>query len=203
MYIPGPFVRTDEAATRQLVDAYAFGLLVTVDHEGLPMASHIPFLSGEQDGEWVLEGHVARPNQQSEAIQQGATALAIFQGPHAYVSPSWYEHPGVPTWNYDAVHVYGRLREVTGRAAGSIVERLAARFEGNGPEAWVPKYPDGMLKGIVCFVMADLAVQSKSKMSQNRPEVDRRGVIEALEGSDDANARAVCEIMRDNESHRR
>lgn len=200
MYIPGPFVRTDEAATRRLVDAYAFGLLVTTDREGLPTASHIPFLSREQDGEWILEGHVARPNQQSEAIQQGATALAIFQGPHAYVSPSWYQTPGVPTWNYDAVHVYGRLQEVTGQGAGSIVERLTAKFEGDGPEAWVPTYPDAMLKGIVCFGMTDLAVQSKTKMSQNRPEGDRRRVIEALEGSDDANARAVCEIMRNNET---
>lgn len=200
MYIPSPFRQHDDTRTRRVVADYAFGLLVTTDADGVPLASHIPFLSHDSDDGWVLEGHVARPNEQSGAIREGARALAVFQGPHAYISPTWYQTPGVPTWNYDAVHVYGRLREVTGEAAGSIVERLAARFEGGGPAAWTPSYPDKMLQGIVCFVMTDLEVQSKSKMSQNRPEADRRGVIEALSASDDPDAREVGAIMRNNET---
>lgn len=203
MYIPEPFIQNDEEKTRQLVDSHPFGLLVTTGHRGLPVASHIPFLNREIEGEWVLQGHVARPNEQSGHIRRGAWALAVFQGPHAYVSPTWYETPGVPTWNYAAVHVYGRLREVAGEGARSIIEHLAGRFEGDGPGAWVPAYPDTMLNGIVCFAMTELAVQSKSKMSQNRPDSDRKGVIEALGASGDPGSGGVCRLMRDNESRRR
>ena len=200
MYIPPAFLQTDDAKTRAVVDAYPFGLLVTTGRDGVPLASHIPFLSREADGRLVLEGHVARANDQAAHIRDGAVAVAVFQGAHTYVSPTWYESPGVPTWNYEAVHACGRLREATGDDAHCIVRRLARRFEGEGEQAWVPQYPARMLEGIVCFVMTDLTVQSKSKMSQNRSEADRRGVIEALSGSDDPNAQAVRRIMRDNDT---
>lgn len=199
MYIPKPFIQEDETKTRSLVDSYAFGLLVTTGRDGLPLASHIPFLSRGAGGALVLEGHVARPNEQSAHIRDGAAALAIFQGAHSYVSPTWYRSPGVPTWNYEAVHAYGRLREVTGDDAHAIVRRLASRYEGGGPEAWVAEYPETMLNGITCFVMTDVTVQSKSKTSQNRSEADRRGVIDALARLDDPGSQAVARIMRDNE----
>lgn len=199
MYIPKPFIQEDETRTRSLVDAYAFGLLVTTGPDGLPRASHIPFLSRVAGGGLILEGHVARPNEQSADIRDGAAALAVFQGAHSYVSPTWYQTPGVPTWNYEAVHAYGRLREVTADDAHAIVRRLASRYEGGGPEAWEPEYPDTMLNGITCFVMTDVTVQSKSKMSQNRSEADRRGVIDALARLDDPGSQAVWRIMRDNE----
>lgn len=200
MYIPKHFTQKDEARTRALVDSYALGLLVTTGADGLPVASHIPFLSRQADGGLILEGHVARANDQSAHIRDGAPALAIFQGADRYVSPTWYESPGVPTWNYEAVHAYGRLQEVNGDDAHAIVRRLARRFEGDGPGAWVPEYPDGMVEGITCFVMTAATVQSKSKMSQNRPEADRRGVIDALSRFDDPGSRAVSRIMGDNES---
>lgn len=200
MYIPKAFIQKDESRTRSLLEAYAFGLLVTTGADGIPVASHIPFLSREANGGLILEGHVARPNEQSAHIRDGAAALAVFQGAHTYVSPTWYQAPGVPTWNYEAVHARGRLREVTGEDAHSIVRRLARRYEGDGPDAWEPDYPERMLEGIVCFVMTDVSVQSKSKMSQNRSEADRRGVIEALAAADDPGARAVLRIMRDNDA---
>ena len=200
MYIPRAFVQVDEAKTRALIDSYAFGLLVTTGAGGVPVASHIPFLSREVDGELILEGHVARANEQAAHIRGRATALAIFRGAHSYVSPTWYEAPGVPTWNYEAVHAYGRLEEVTGGDAHSFVRRLARRFEGDGSGAWIPHYREEMLDGIVCFAMAGVTLRSKSKMSQNRSEADRRGIIEALAGLDDPGARAVRRIMRANES---
>lgn len=200
MYIPEPFIQRDERKTRLLVDSYAFGLLVTTGPDGLPVASHIPFLIQETADGPILEGHVARPNEQSEHIRNGVRALAVFQGPHAYISPTWYNFPGVPTWNYEAVHAYGRLTEVTGPGAHSIIRRLARKFEGDDPDAWVPDYPDNMLKGIVCFAMTGLILQSKSKMSQNRPEADRWSVIDALDRTGDPDSRAVRRIMHDNES---
>lgn len=200
MYIPKHFAQDDAAQTRLLLESHAFGLLVTTGADGLPVASHIPFLTRDSSGVMILEGHVARPNEQSKHIRQGSAALAVFRGPHAYISPTWYETPGVPTWNYAAVHVYGRLREATGPDARSIVERLASKFEGDGPQAWAPRYPESMLTGIVCFAMTDLTVQSKSKMNQNRPETDRLGVIEALSAFDDPDSLGVRDIMRDNEA---
>ncbi|HSH41168.1 MAG TPA: FMN-binding negative transcriptional regulator [Arenicellales bacterium] len=202
MYIPDAFVQTDEARTRALIDAWPFGLLVTTDADGMPCASHIPFLAREIDGALVLEGHVARPNEQAEHVLAGAPALAVFQGAHSYVSPTWYRNPGVPTWNYEAVHVRGRLQEVSGDGAHSIVQRLSRVFEGDGPGAWEPQYPERMLEGIVCFMITGTSLQSKSKMSQNRPEADRRGVIEALGRLEDRDARAVRDIMLANERDR-
>lgn len=202
MYIPKHFIQNDAGRTSLLLDSYPFGLLVTVGADGLPVASHIPFLTSEKDGATILEGHVARPNGQGEHIRQGAPALAVFQGAHSYISPTWYRTPGVPTWNYEAVHAYGSLREVTGEHARSIVERLARRFEGGGREAWVPEYPEKMLSGIVCFAMMDVTLQSKSKMSQNRPETDRLGVIEALADSEDPGSVEVRRIMLAGESRR-
>lgn len=202
MYIPDAFVQTDEARTRALIDAWPFGLLVTTDADGMPCASHIPFLAREIDGALVLEGHVARPNEQAEHVRAGAPALAVFQGAHSYVSPTWYRNPGVPTWNYEAVHVRGRLQEVSGDGAHSIVQRLSRVFEGDGPGAWEPQYPERMLEGIVCFMITGTSLQSKSKMSQNRPEADRRGVIEALGRLEDRDARAVRDIMLANERDR-
>jgi transcriptional regulator len=200
MYVPKHFIQGDGEKTASVVESHAFGLLVTVGSDGLPVGSHIPFLSRTTGDALILEGHVARPNEQSEHIRQGLKALAVFRGPHAYISPTWYETPGVPTWNYDAVHVYGRLQEVSGEGARSIVERLARKFEGDGPDAWVPSYPEKMLSGIVCFVMTEASVQSKSKMNQNRPANDRRSVIEALARFDDQDSRDVRRIMLDNES---
>lgn len=199
MYIPTAFTQKDEEKTRSLMHSYAFGLLVTTGPDGFPVASHIPFLVSDGDGGMVLEGHVARPNEQSEHIRAGAPALVVFQGAHSYVSPTWYQAFGVPTWNYEAVHARGRLREVCGDDAHAIVRRLARRFEGDGPDAWVPQYPDGMLEGITCFVICGLTLESKSKMSQNRSAADRRGVIDALSRLDDPGAQAVHRIMRDNE----
>jgi transcriptional regulator len=106
----------------------------------------------------------------------------------------------VPTWNYAAVHAYGRLGEVEGEGARSIIERLAGKFEGDGPDAWLPAYPDKMVGGIVCFALTDLILQSKSKMSQNRPEADRRGVIAALAACDDPDAREIRRTMEENET---
>ncbi len=202
MYIPKHFIQRDIRRTGQLLDTYSFGLLVTTGADGLPVASHIPFLSREENGTTILEGHVARPNEQAGHVRQGAPALAVFRGAHSYISPTWYRSPGVPTWNYEAVHACGRLQEVTGEDARSIVERLAQRFEGDGPDAWVPEYPEKMLSGIVCFAMTEVTLHSKSKMSQNRPEADRLGVIEALAGSDESDSMEVCRIMRENESRR-
>jgi transcriptional regulator len=109
VYIPPAFDASDAARCHALIEAYSFGTLVTVDESGAPFATHLPFvLDAERGPLGTLLGHVARPNPQWRHFQTSRAALAIFQGPHAYVSPRWYEaHPSVPTWNYVTVHAYG------------------------------------------------------------------------------------------------
>ena len=190
MYIPSHFRESDERVLAEFIDAYAFGTLVTTER-GLPFASHVPFLH-DREGR-TLHAHVARGNPQWQHIASNPEVLVMFQGPHGYVSPTWYANPGVPTWNYTAVHVYGRARALDDAAAtGRHVEKLAVRFERDSAAPWVPVYDRKMLAGIVGIEIAISAIQGKFKLSQNRSAEDRAGVVARLEarGGDEPTALA-------------
>ena len=178
MYLPPHFAVDERAWALDLVARYPFGILMTCEHE-YPRASHLPMLAEERGNDvWIL-GHVARANPQAEAIFAGAIATAVFQGPHAYVSPRWYERPdrSVPTWNYLAVHCYGRLRECAPRP---VLERLVAAFE-TGDERWSldqveTDYAEKQLRGIVAFELRAEELFAKAKLGQNRSAVDQARV---------------------------
>jgi transcriptional regulator len=152
-----------------------------------PQITHLPMLAERRDdGLWLL-GHVARANPHAAAILEGASATAVFQGAHAYVSAGWYEEPyeTVPTWDYEAVHCDGRLQEVD---AYRILALLTAKFEAGRPEPWVMErldldYLQKQLKGIIAFEMRVDATRAKAKLSQNRSRADRDRVAAALEAS--------------------
>jgi transcriptional regulator len=110
MYVPKHLRPTESDDVMGFIRQHSFGLLVGTDEAGLPIATHIPMILSERDGQAVLLTHVARPNPLWRSIQPDKQVLAVFSGPHAYVSASWYDHENVPTWNYVAVHVYGRAR---------------------------------------------------------------------------------------------
>jgi transcriptional regulator len=163
--------------------------LVTLTADGL-IASHVPMLlDAEPAPNGTLVGHLARPNPQA----RGATgeALAIFHGPDAYITPSWYATKRrngkvVPTWNYVAVHAYGPIEffDNTERLR-DVVTRLTARQEAGRAQSWAvtdapPDFIDGMLRGIVGFALPITRLEGKWKMSQNRPAEDRTGVIDGL-----------------------
>jgi transcriptional regulator len=186
MYIPNHFRESDERVLAEFIDAYAFGTLVTIER-GAPFASHLPFLL-DREGR-TLHAHVARGNPQWQHIAADADVLVMFQGPHGYVSPTWYAGPGVPTWNYTAVHVYGRARVLDDAAAtGRHIEKLAARFERGSAAPWVPEYDSRMLSGIVGIEIAIGEIQGKFKVSQNRSAEDRARVATRLEarGTDES-----------------
>jgi len=190
MYIPSHFRESDERVLAEFIDAHSFGTLVTIDR-GLTFASHVPFLY-DREGH-TLHAHLARANPQWQQIADNPEVLVIFQGPHGYVSPTWYANPGVPTWNYAAVHVYGRARAVDDAAAtGRHVEKLAARFERGSAAPWVPDYDPRMLAGIVGIEIAIREIQGKFKVSQNRSAEDRTRVAARLEarGTDESTALA-------------
>jgi transcriptional regulator len=198
LYIPQHFRVDDPAALAAFIEANAFGTLVSSSAAGLHV-SHVPFVvEREEGGKMRLLGHVARANAQWEALGGADHVLAIFQGAHAYVSPSWYEqHPSVPTWNYAAVHASGRARLMDEAELHELLMRLSSKYEAGRAKPWrmseLPAaYVDSMLKMIVGFELTVERLEGKFKLSQNRPaEVPR--VIAALEREGEA---GVAALMR-------
>jgi transcriptional regulator len=204
VYLPPAFTETRQEVLLAHVERHDFGLLVTQGTAGL-IASQIPFLAERRDGALYLQGHIARANPQAADLD-GSGALAIFTGPHAYISPSWYEAgPAVPTWNYASVHAYGPARRIDDAAwLSDLVRRLSERHEAREPKAWdmqtLPEdYVRSMLKGIVGIEIAVSRLEGKFKLSQNRPAADRPRIIAALEQRGDPESHAVAQLMRKRE----
>lgn len=185
MYIPDHFKETNPACLATLLRDYPFGTLITV-HDGLPFVSHIPFLHEHRsDGTQVLRGHVAKSNPQWHDLEENQTALVVFQGPHAYISPSWYESPGVPTWNYAVVHIYGKARLLQDEASlEKLITELTAVYESNQINPWKPQLSGEqrtrLLGSIVGFEIEAQDIQAKFKLSQNRSRNDQQAVIDQL-----------------------
>lgn len=194
MYRPPAFAETDHARIIALIRDNPFGILVTTD--GGLQASHIPFVVVEQPGGFTLHGHLAAANPQCAAFD-GGEALAVFSGPHAYISPSWYSTgPAVPTWNYAAVHVTGRLRALTDDTeVTSMLQAIGAHDPGFDLAALPERYRAGMIAGIRAFALVPERVEGKWKMSQNRPEIDRLGVVAALRAAADPLAASVAGLV--------
>jgi transcriptional regulator len=178
MYMPDHFKVSEENEIFAFIDAHAFGQLISID-VGKPYASHLPFLIASDRKS--LHCHLARQNPQWQQLAD-QQVLITFLGPHDYISPSWYKTPGVPTWNYQAVHIYGHCRVLDDDAAvAEIVEALSARYESGFATPWQPQYREAMLKAIVGVEITIDEVQCKYKLSQNRPIEDQNGVVEQLE----------------------
>jgi transcriptional regulator len=203
MYVPPAFDQPDLAACHGLIEANSFGTLVsTRATASVAMATHIPFLLDRAGGpRGTLAGHMARANPHCELL--GAEALVIFQGPHAYVSPSWYEAaPAVPTWNYMAVHAYGTPRIIDNPA--EVRAALARQVDSHEVGQTTPWQLDSlpvdfvhdMVRGIVAFEIPIARLEGKWKLSQNRPAADRKGVIKALRTQGDPMSRAVAGEMK-------
>ncbi|MBM3601293.1 MAG: FMN-binding negative transcriptional regulator [Alphaproteobacteria bacterium] len=202
MYIPSDFAWTDQEALHDLIDDHSFGVLTTTLADGTLEAAHIPFVLDRAPGpHGTLHAHVARANPIWQAFDGKREVLAVFQGPHSYVSPRWYSNPrSVPTWNFAAVHAYGVPALVDDRAAQDLLARLSAKHEAGNEKPWHPdqvdaKYLDGMRKHIVAFAIPIARLLGKHKMSQNRPEEDRVNVRLQLKAEGHADGVAVAAMM--------
>ncbi len=178
MYLRPAFVETDLDRIEALIRAHPFGLLVTRTAAGME-ASHLPFALKREGDTLTLLGHLAAPNPQCAAFA-GGQALAIFSGPHAYVSPSWYKtQPAVPTWDYAAVHIHGTL--VPEEEPVEMLDIMAEHDPGRFDVRDLPEtYRTMMFKGIRSFTLKAEKIEAQWKMSQNRSIEDRRSVIDAL-----------------------
>jgi transcriptional regulator len=195
MYVRPPFAQPDPAAIQALIRDNPFGLLITYGVRGIE-ASHIPFLLRPAGEGFVLAAHFAAGNPQCEAL--GGEALAVFSGPHAYISPGWYKaQPSVPTWDFTAVHVTGRLDLLTDPA--EIAADLQGLAAADPKQFQVGALPDTyraqMMAGIRAFRIIPAKVEAQWKMSQNRNAADRKGVVAALESQADGMSRQVAALI--------
>jgi len=178
MYVPKHFEIADADEIFAFLDANAFGQLLSRQDSEI-MGSHLPFLIAADHQR--LHCHLARQNPQWQQLE-GQRVLITFQGVHDYISPSWYETTGVPTWNYQAVHIYGHCRVFDDAAElADLVEALSNRYESGFEKAWQPQYRDAMLKAIIGVEITIDEVQCKYKLSQNRPAADQQGVVDRLD----------------------
>ena len=188
MYIPDHFSIKNVEAMHTIIKTHPLGVLVTMTPEGLD-ANHIPF---ELDaGRGVLTAHVARTNPVWQQCGNGVDALVIFRGEESYISPNWYPskhefHRQVPTWNYEVVHVHGRMVvQDTEKFVRGVVGRLTRKHEATEAKPWkmgdsTPEFIDGMLKAIVGIEISITRMEGKAKLSQNREDRDRLNAAEVL-----------------------
>lgn len=202
MYIPKAFHVDDRAELVAFMRAHNFATLVTSGQAGMAAAT-VPLTIHDDGATLRAVGHLAKANPQSKELD-ATEGLILFQGPHAYVSPAWYEaRESVPTWNYMAVHVYGRLRalhfddsptEIDTLLAGLIAQHEPAYQ--NQWDALPDRFRDGMRRGIVGFELIVDRLEGKYKLSQNRSIADQATVAAALSASLDADEQATGAAMR-------
>ncbi len=208
MHVPDHFALTEPSRVRDIIDRFDFAVLVTA-LDGRIEATHLPFMYDAQRGpHGTLMAHMARANRQwrdfAGLAAAGQDVLVVFQGPHAYISPTWYgtEKPAVPTWNYAAVHAYGTPRILD--SAGDVralLERLTERQEANLDPPWrldsqATDYVDAMMRGIVAFEIPVARLEAKAKFNQNRTPAQIAGAAAGLEATAGAQARETADWMR-------
>lgn len=200
MYIPEHFRETDPMRISALIERNPLGMLVTAP-ECVPFVSHLPFLFDQSTcSGGSLLCHMARANPQWQHFASASEVLVVFQGPHAYVSPSWYSSPGVPTWNYTVVHVRGKPQLIEDESElESLITRLTHVHESHLSDPWQPDIEGDrrtkLLGMIVGFEIAITDIQAKFKLSQNRPDEDRLQVIEKLGRSNNQTENKVARLM--------
>jgi transcriptional regulator len=198
VYTPRSFAMTDAEAVR-FIHEHPFALLVGPGPDDPLSATHLPLLYRPADppGTAELLGHMARANPHWRALD-GQSVLAVFQGPHAYISQRWYgTWPDVPTWNYVTVHAHGTLRLVPDTDAPGIVEMLVAAMEPTSPiigQLDAPGFREE-LRAIVAFRITVTRLDGKQKLGQNRPAVQRRGAAAGLRATGRCGDREIADLM--------
>lgn len=201
MYIPKFFKVEDIEIAKSFIQENSFGILIN-QVDGKPFATHIPLvIETKSKNKSVLFGHIAKANNQWKAFHEDQEVLVIFQGPHAYVSSSWYDDENVPTWNYAAVNVYGKIKIVDNETVYKHLSKLVDKYEmGNENPVRVSSMSASMLEkqmnAIVGFEIHITEIQAAEKLSQNRDEKNYNNIIVELEKKGDVNSLKVAAAMK-------
>lgn len=186
MYIPKEFNVSDLNEIDHFLQNNSFGILVTSGENSESVATHIPFLISKTETGFVLEGHIAKRNKQSESLRSNNSTLVIFQGPHGYISSSVYTHENVPTWNYQSVHVYGTVQQLNDEELANHLEIMVDKFE-SGREKRIdykslsPKMLQAYSQEIIGFRIESYRIEAAYKLSQNRNKEDYQRILNDLE----------------------
>lgn len=197
MYVPKNFQNTNTAEILDFIHQNGFAILVSQGDSSL-MATHIP-LQLSEDGK-TLHGHLSKANPQWKNFQ-GKEVLAIFNGPHAYISSSWYNHENVPTWNYIAVHAYGSIKIIEGEALIESLRKLTDKYEKNSVhpvsvDNLSTAYFHKSLNGVVGLEITITKIEAAYKLSQNRDEVNHAAIIDQLEKRNQGDDLKVAGAMK-------
>jgi transcriptional regulator len=197
MYIPKLYREEDREKILEFLKQNNFPALVTYDGEK-PIATHLPVeVIESEDGGWIILSHMSRANPQWKSFGE-QEALLIFQGAHTYISPRWYDHVNVPTWNYMMVHIYGKVRLIEGDELYLLLSRLVKNHE--EPEAYslehLPQdFVQKEMKGIVGIAVDVTRVDAGYKLSQNRNDTDHENIVRKLEERGDEQSAGVAKVM--------
>lgn len=202
MYIPKAFEMEDKVQLLNFIRQHSFGILFS-QMNGSPFATHLPFLVEETgDGIWLL-AHMAKANPHWQGIQ--GEVLIVFQGPHAYISPVWYESENtVPTWNYTAVHVYGDFIQIENpQEVRDLMEKTVGFYETEMPNPWKisrndETFTQNLIHGIIGFKVRVNKIEGKWKLSQNQPKERKKNLAAHLRESSDPGARAIAALIEKN-----
>ncbi len=205
LYTPAAFRSPGKGVVEALLRAYPFATLVT-QASSETFISHLPLLWEPESTDGALIGHLASANPHT-AVLTAAPSVAIFLGPHCYVSPSWYGEPAmqVPTWNYAAVHAHGVMTFLEGDSKLQCIDQLAKHFETGRARPWTRQLAGNELQhklsSIIAFRMPIARIDAKFKMSQNRAPRDHHGVIDGLRAHGGHDESAVADWMLTHVSH--
>jgi transcriptional regulator len=204
MYIPTAFSITDPIKLADIMSRFSFALLISRDGNS-SFASHLPFLFHAQEGSpGVLLSHMARANRHWQLFSQDEEVLVIFQGPHAYISPTWYvSEIAVPTWNYVTVHAYGKVQLLkTDTELDAILDGTVSKHESGFAQPWTLQMPEEMKtklkQAIVGFKIELTRVEGKFKLGQNRSQEDQEKMLANLRAQPDAESRALADFIERN-----
>lgn len=202
MYDIPYFKAPDNKDVIAFMQQHPFIMLCGADEEGKPVATHIPVLIEEREGKLFLIAHVMRKQDHTKAFETNPNVLAIFHGPHTYVSASWYENQQVAsTWNYQAVHARGVLKFLDDKALHDLLAKLTSHFENNSDSPSLvhkmnESYVHNLMKAIVAFEIEVIAIQHTFKLSQNHSRQNYENIITQLSTKDD-DAKAIAHVMND------
>ena len=200
MYTPEIYKNENQEEIKKFLQENSFGILINQTN-GKLWATHIPLeLDTNENGATILSGHISKENPQWNGFIDNDQVLAVFSGPHSYISSSWYDHENVPTWNYIAVHVYGKIKIIEGEAAIEVLKKQVDKYEqkSENPVRIEDLSQKIMLqsRGIVAFEIEITEIQATRKMSQNRDEKNYQNIISELEKANTNQSVAVANEMK-------
>ena len=199
MYTPKLYREDDRTRILEFLQQNDFATVLAHDGER-PVASHLLVDVIKTSEGWFINSHMSRANPLWKMFDGNPEILVIFQGPHTYISPTWYNHINVPTWNYQAVHLYGRPRLVTDREETyQLLKRLTDRYEKSDRyrmETLPPDFVEKEMKGVMAFQVEVTQIQANYKLSQNRDDEDYWNIVANLDKREDELSHGVAEAMR-------